>query len=187
MAGKDGLPFRQPGMTGNVVAGGTRQRISLHSHAIAMFCTLGATAVGFFFLVQVPCLGICQTVQIGPINPNFCATAEHIAPNLKLDQTTRVKGRVVDQTGAPFKKSRVELRKYMSEKRQIAMKTVLTDEDGRFQLGSIKSGKYRLLPSPSRAFRQPELLDCPNRPDCQLNITLVVNPTDLPESNCPIR
>jgi hypothetical protein len=75
----------------------------------------------------------------------------------------------------------------MSEERQIAVKAVLTDQDGRFDLGAIKSGRYRFLPSPSRAFQQPERLGCPNRDNCQLDITLKANPTDLPESSCPIR
>jgi len=155
--------------------------------SFAMLRTISVTTTIFFIVVQVPGFGICQTVHTGPPDPNFCATAEHIKPNLELDRTTRVTGRVIDQSGAPFKKSRVELRKYMSEERQIAVKTVLTDQDGRFDLGAIKSGRYRFLPSPSRAFQQPERLDCSNRANCQLDITLKANPTDLPESSCPIR
>ena len=112
-----------------------------------MLRTLSAVTAVVSILVQFTRAGICQTVHIGPIDPNFCATAEHIKPNLELDRTTRVSGRVIDQSGAPFKKSRIELRKYMSEERQITAKTVLTDQNGKFDLDATKPGKYRLLAS----------------------------------------
>jgi 5-hydroxyisourate hydrolase-like protein (transthyretin family) len=115
----------------------------------------------------------------------FC-NSERVRPNLKLQHQTHVSGRVTDIVGVPFKKSQVELRKYISENKQVAFKVSTTDDNGEFDLGKIEKGEYRLLASPTRYFKQPEELHCPGK-ECKLTIALQANPTDLPESGCPIR
>jgi hypothetical protein len=60
------------------------------------------------------------------------------------------------------------------------------DDEGNFNLGVVRRGNYRLLLSNSRAFRQPETLTCWGK-KCTLETILVVNPTDEPTTNCPIR
>jgi hypothetical protein len=131
-----------------------------------------------------------QLVQIGPAvghpDPNYCIHAEHITPNLRLSQNARISGVVFDQTGAPFKRSPIELRIYLSEARQASMKKTTTDEQGKFDLGEIKAGQYRLLASPTRVFGQSKLLTCADK-DCILHVELPANPTDMPTFNCPIR
>jgi hypothetical protein len=84
-----------------------------------------------------------QLVQIGPSDPNFCEKAEHITPNLHVREIARISGTLVDDSGAPFKASRVELRTYISAKRQSSVKTVMTDEHGQFDLGRVEPDQYR--------------------------------------------
>jgi hypothetical protein len=67
------------------------------------------------------------------------------------------------------------------------VQVVTTDDKGHFDLGIVRPGKYRLLASPNRAFKQPPSLYCPNGHECELKITLVANPTDQLDFNCPIR
>ena len=84
--------------------------------------------------------------------------------------------------------SPVELRKYVSQSKQVSLKKVPTDTYGRFDLGTVKPGKYRLLTFPTRAFRQPSNLECPvGESTCNLKIAIKVNATDLPDSVCPIQ
>jgi hypothetical protein len=128
-----------------------------------------------------------QLVQVGPSGPDYCYKIETIHPNLELNKSFRVIGTVSDQSGAPLKNSRVELRRYISQRKQVKVKMTTTDADGRFDLGTIEPGRYRLLPSPSRVFKQPSKLQCENEGTCDLKITLVVNATDQPDSICPIR
>ncbi len=128
-----------------------------------------------------------QVVRVGPIDPNYCYKIETIHPNLELRRLFRVIGTVSDQSGAPLKNSRVELRKYISQRKQVDVKVTTTDADGRFDLGTVEPGRYRLLPSPTRGFKQPSELQCKDGNTCELKITLKINATDQPDSICPIR
>jgi hypothetical protein len=128
-----------------------------------------------------------QVVLRGPQNPTYCYEVEKIRPNLELRDQMHILGTIRDQTTAPFKGSRVELRNYVSQRKQVSVGVVTTDDDGHFDLGTVKPGKYRLLASPNRAFQQPSTLRCEKGPACDLKITLIVNATDQPESICPIR
>lgn len=125
-------------------------------------------------------------VQIGPSDSNFCEKAEHLIPNLRVTEIASISGSLVDDMGAPFKTSRVELRTYISAKQQSSVKTVITDERGRFDLGGVEPGQYRLLASATRAFAQPQTLTCAAK-ECNFDIKLHVNPTDLSTSVCPVR
>jgi hypothetical protein len=127
-----------------------------------------------------------QLVQVGPSDPNFCEKGEHLTPNLRLAEMAHISGILVDDSGAPFKTSHVELRIFVSAKQQHSVKTVVTDEHGQFDLGKVDPGQYRLLASSTRAFAQPQALVCTMK-DCKFNIKLHANPTDLPLSICPIR
>lgn len=127
-----------------------------------------------------------QVIRIGPDDPDYCYKNEHIKPNLQLRRKTHIWGAVTDKFGTPFKHSQIEIRKYISQKKQTKIIAVSTDEVGRFDLGTIKPGSYRLLPSATRAFRQSEDLQCATA-KCELKIELVINATDQPLSVCPIR
>jgi hypothetical protein len=135
---------------------------------------------------QVVVVGKDGKIEAPPGDPEYCASVEPLRPNLILKQHTIVRGRVTDQTTAPLKNSPIKLRCFISEVRQETVKTISTDADGKFDLGKIKPGEYRLLLSPHRGFRQPEKLECSSR-TCVLETVLIVNPTDLPASSCPVR
>ena len=128
-----------------------------------------------------------QVVVVGQDgNPEYCAAVEPLHPNLVLTENATVQGRVTDQTNAPLKNSPIELRRFISESKQERVKKLSTDADGKFDLGAVKRGEYRLLLSPHRGFKQPEKLECSSR-TCTLDTVLIVNPTDQFASSCPIR
>jgi hypothetical protein len=128
-----------------------------------------------------------QLAHVGPGDPDYCYEVEKIRPNLELRDQVRVVGTIRDQTTAPLTSSRVELRRYISPRKQVSVRIVSTDGNGYFDLGIVKSGKYRLLASPHRGFKQPSELECRNGNTCDLNITLMLNPSDMPAAPCPIR
>lgn len=128
-----------------------------------------------------------QTVQVGPSSPNDCYKLEKINPNLVLRKELHVLGTVMDESGAPFKHSRIELRKYVSQHKQVSVQVVSTDGDGHFDLGIVKPGDFRLLASPNRVFKQPIALRCSEEKPCDLKIRLVANPSDRLDASCPIR
>ncbi len=115
-----------------------------------------------------------------------CLQAEQVWPNLELRRDTAIHGHVEDQSGEPFRKSPIELRRYASQSEQTTVKKVSTDDKGNFDLGMVKKGKYRLLLSPNRGFQQPTKLECWQK-HCILDTVLIVNPTDLPGAGCPVR
>lgn len=127
----------------------------------------------------------CQHIEVGRHDQNYCEKIK-LAPNLTVAQNAQISGRLIDASGAPFRNSTIELRLYISATRQTTVRKIKTDEDGRFNIGSVRAGKYRLIASPTRAFRQPPDLRCADE-RCELNITLQVNPTDQPDSQCPVR
>lgn len=111
---------------------------------------------------------------------------EVVQPNLKLSSATEFFGVIKDPTGAPFENSKIELRIQKPDGSQTPYKTVTTDKQGRFSFGTVPAGVYRLLVSPNRGFRQPELVLCP-RGKCDVSLVLKVNGTDRPFANCPVR
>jgi hypothetical protein len=140
-----------------------------------------------FLIAMLASPVLAQLVQVGPNDPNYCYNVEKIHPNFELHVQIHVLGTVRDETTAPFTNSRVELRKYISQRKQVSVRVVSTDGAGHFDLGIVTPGKYRLLASPTRAFKQPAALQCQSGDVCELKITLIANPTDMPDSQCPIR
>jgi hypothetical protein len=133
-----------------------------------------------------------QVVFVGKQpDKDWCYKAETIQPNLELSESAHVLGRIfVAGVGptpdtAPLKNSRVELRKYVSQRKQTTVKVITTDENGYFDMGTVNAGRYRFLASSTRALQQPDL-KC-NGKECELNIGLKLNPTDMPLSVCSVR
>ena len=148
-------------------------------------------------IVRVSEMFLTLTIAAACISPipaqtlHICCNSEDCAkrqvnPNLRLIQTTRLFGSLVDQTGRPFRLSKVELRKWLSPTQQVLLKTISTDKDGHFDMGEVETGQYRFLPSQTGAFEQPEHLLCPQS-ECRLDLVLRVSTTDTPEAICPIR
>jgi hypothetical protein len=121
-----------------------------------------------------------------PGDPEYCEWVEPLRPNLVLKEDAIVRGRVTDQTTAPLTNSPIELRRFISESKQETIKKVSTDSDGKFSLGKVKRGEYRLLLSPHRGFQQPAKLECSST-SCAFETILIINPTDQFASSCPIR
>jgi hypothetical protein len=128
-----------------------------------------------------------QVVQIGPNDPDYCYKIETIQPNLVVRGTTHVIGSVSDQSGGVMPNSRVELRRYISQRKQVTVNVISTDDGGHFDLGTVNRGNYRLLASPHRGFKQPPTLQCRAGTKCELEIVLFANGTDQLDSSCPIR
>ncbi len=79
--------------------------------------------------------------------PEYCSQVELIHPNFTPAEDVLVRGRITDQTTAPFQNSPIELRRFISERKQVTVKKVSTDADGKFDLGLVKHGDYRLRKS----------------------------------------
>jgi 5-hydroxyisourate hydrolase-like protein (transthyretin family) len=110
-----------------------------------------------------------------------------VKPNLELRTKRHVAGTVKDQSGAPFAQSRVLIQKFRDNEESTTFKEVMTDEQGRFDFGTVGAGRYRFLPSPNRAFKQPKRVSCGAEDICELDLTLEVNPSDQAFMNCPIQ
>lgn len=123
---------------------------------------------------------------VSRVTPEYCSQ-EPIQPNFTPAEDVVVRGRITDQTTAPLQNSPIELRRFISERKQVTVKKVSTDTDGKFDLGLVKHGDYRLLLSPHRGFKQPEKLECSSTRPCTVEAVLLVNPTDGPAAGCPIR
>jgi hypothetical protein len=131
--------------------------------------------------------GAAQLIQFGSNDPRYFADVEHIKANLHVPSSVELTGHVEDETGAPFKHNRIELRRFVSQARQVRTANAKTDDNGDFHLGHIAKGDYRLLASATRGFKQPDENRCDSGHRCFLRILLKANPTDLTASRCPIR
>jgi hypothetical protein len=136
---------------------------------IALFATAFASAQVVLPSGEVPC------------------SNEKVDANLKVKAEQRVSGEVKDQSGAALALSRVELRMYKEAHKFVAYRTVMRDREGHFDFGLVDPGKYRFLPSSSRAFKQPKQVDCVEGEACELKLELEANPTHQLFYECPIQ
>jgi hypothetical protein len=133
-------------------------------------------------------LAFGQVVFVGGQPDNdYCYKIETIHPNLELRESVHFMGRITDGHDWPLMAHPVELRKYISQRKQTIVKVTTADENGYFDMGIVEAGRYRLLASPHRGFQQPTSLKCPRGKKCVLNIALQVNNPDTPISACPVR
>jgi hypothetical protein len=128
-----------------------------------------------------------QGQGVSRVTPEYCSQVEPIHPNFTPAEDVVVRGRITDRTTAPFQNSSIELRRFISERKQLTVRKVSTDVDGKFDLGLVKHGDYRLLLSPHRGFKQPDKLECSSTRDCTVDAVLIANPTDGPAAACPVR
>jgi hypothetical protein len=127
-----------------------------------------------------------RTASVQKADKGRCSS-ELLPANLTLHTATLISGQVRDETGAPFKNSDIVLKKLSDSALQPTYVYTKTDDDGAFTLDEAEPGKYRLLASPTRAFAQPAKLDCYEKRDCNLEITLKANASDLAYAGCPVR
>src|SRR5438105_15178902 len=77
--------------------------------------------------------------------PEYCSQVEPIHPNFTPAEDVRVRGRITDQTTAPFQNSPIELRRFISERKQVTVKKVSTDADGKFDLGLVETRRLPII------------------------------------------
>jgi hypothetical protein len=112
---------------------------------------------------------------------------ETVKPNFELTGKTRVAGQLKDATGAAFADSKVILRIMDAKGKYVSYRAIMTNKDGKFDLGEVDAGKYRFLAAPNRGFKQPEGVKCAEGRDCDLSLVLRANPTDQPFVGCPLQ
>jgi hypothetical protein len=112
---------------------------------------------------------------------------EIVKSNFDVRSQQHVTGELSDQSGAPFKDSKVILRKEDEKGQFIDYRTVPTDKTGRFDLGVVDGGKYRFLPGPNRGFVIPNEVACAERPNCDLKLVLQASWSDQSFGGCPIQ
>jgi hypothetical protein len=140
------------------------------------------TRISCIFVLAVECGA--QTV----ITPSqIPCSEEHVQPNFELKIRQHVSGELLDPTGAVFQDSVVILRKQDDKGRFADYRRVTTDETGHFDLKFVDPGKYRFLPARNRGWRQPKEVVCETSRECEIRLTLELNPTDEPFAGCPIR
>lgn len=105
------------------------------------------------FLSWLTIGGRGQVVEVGTdgktdaprATPEYCSQVEPIRANFKVIADASVRGHLTDQSTAPLRNSPIELRRFISRAKQITVRRVSTDGDGKFDLGVVKKGDYRLL------------------------------------------
>jgi hypothetical protein len=112
---------------------------------------------------------------------------ESIAPNLKLKATTHITGSLNDNNRQVLKDWPIELRQWKSRKRQIPVKVLRTNEAGRFDLGLIGPGEYRLIAAPDRNWEQIRMVECVGPGDCSMNLLLYPAEGKKAGENCPVQ
>lgn len=130
-------------------------------------------------------LAITGWSQMPQPGPDVCQD-ERVPVNLHVLTDTHLQGRITDASGATFKHSKVEIRRYDSKGQPKEFRSTQTDENGLFDLGTVPKDEYRLIASPTRAFRQSRTFECSTR-TCYLEIVLQASGTDLPYGQCPVR
>jgi hypothetical protein len=135
-------------------------------------------------ILVAPLYASGQLVQIGPADAHACEKVK-VDPNLFIDRSIDVKGIVQDPSGAAMIRTRIEVHRYVSSLKQSPFRQTLTDADGRFSIGMLPAGRYRLVIF-APGFRQPRAVRCTGEKVCDLNIVPAIAPTDtFPESVCP--
>src|SRR5580658_5369256 len=95
-------------------------------------------------------------------------------PNLSVSRPVHVTGTLVDDVGAPFvfENTIVQLR---TAKNKVVIVTVSVDRQGRFDIGVVPAGQYRLIAarrwdngklSRQPLFDQPKPMTCSGESDC---------------------
>lgn len=112
---------------------------------------------------------------------------ETIQPNLVLKSAKHLYGQLKDPTGAAFEKSKVILRRQTKKGEFLNDRVAVTDTNRRFDLKSVESGLYRVLPGRNRGWKQPKEVSCSESPECGIKLVLELSPTDQPFAQCPIK
>ena len=148
--------------------------------AIAFFANSVACA-------QLVCVGTDKQCQ--EARKKVCAEEPTLA-NLIVPVAATVSGILKDASGKPFKGVHLLLKGMPGDHGVIL--TTKTDENGRFELGHLVSGQYRLIvlggaqsAKPERiGFDQPVRQACEGTPKCDVLYILNASPTDQAVNLC---
>ena len=144
---------------------------------------------------QTLCLGKsgkpCTPEEARHVQEQRCKD-EVSSPNLSIASSVRLTGVLLDPTGAPitFEKTMVQLKDPRSN---AALRSVPLDSEGRFDLGAVPAGEFRLIavmlkngkPARLPLADQPKALSCSKADQCRLEITIHFHGTDDPVDLCP--
>jgi hypothetical protein len=139
----------------------------------------------------------CITKDGRPCPPDvemrYCA-GEKVTPNLSVARPSRLSGILLDPTGAPitYKDTLVQVRNAQTG---TVLFSAPLDEKGRFNLGSVPAGEFRLIAVMIKDGKfnrlpladQPTALSCNNESACNLRIVIHFHGTDDPIDFCPPR
>ena len=141
-----------------------------------------------FLFSQTVCIATSQQ-QCIELQKQKCAS-ESAHANFELPEDRVVKGTVADITGASFLGVEVELR---MPKTGVVLQSV-TAKDGTFNLGTVKTGSYRLIFANKgkrgierlRGWNQPKSLVCADSSSiCRLQVILTFHGSDDTIDFCP--
>ena len=130
-----------------------------------------------------------------PGTPGKCSCEdEKVSPNLTIAKPVRLTGSLLDAWGKPLRYNqsiiRIDVRDPLKNQ---ALSSAAIDERGRFDLGKVPAGKYRLIafrmlgnkPGRLPLLDQPKPVSCSSENRCKLDIFLTMRETDLPYTFCP--
>ena len=145
-------------------------------------------------------LGICGLLAIfllpngirSQLLGNLPCEREIVTPNLTIAKPVKLIGSLSDTTGAPiqYNKTIIQVRNL---KKDSVLSSAVLDELGRFDLGIVPVGNYRLVAfrmegkraSRLPLFDQPKPVSCSSENECKLEIVLALHGTDQPFEFCP--
>jgi len=138
---------------------------------------------------------VCIDLDNGQSHEGTCSCKyEKVYPNLTIARPVKLTGYFFDQTGAPisFNKTVIQVR---SPKDDSVLFSTELDQQGRFDLGAVPAGTFRLIAfwihekkvTRLPLFDQPKPVSCSSDNKCELSIVLAIHGTDLPYEFCPPR
>ena len=132
----------------------------------------------------------CQLICLP--NGNCTCENEKVSPNLIIAKRVKLTGSLFDPSETPmhFNMTTIQVR---DPKSNLALFSSAIDEQGRFDLGIIPAGKFRLVTfwmEEKRIrrlplFDQPKPVFCSSENECKLEIVLTMHATDQPFEFCP--
>ncbi|MGB6688528.1 MAG: carboxypeptidase-like regulatory domain-containing protein [Terracidiphilus sp.] len=142
-------------------------------------------------LLLAPAAGFGQLICTG--DACSCEEEKTPPPNFSVSKAVHVTGLLVDETGAPFvfENTIVQVR---TVKEKAVIVTSSVDSQGRFDLGIVPAGQYRLIAA--RRLQngtlerqpladQPKPIACPGEADCSITAVQHIHGTELPFEFCP--
>jgi len=148
-----------------------------------------------FFLLSAGLNGqlLCIDTRNGRSTEGDCSCkGERVTRNLTVAGPVKLTGSLFDGTGAPIRYNQTIIQVRKLQKNKVLSSAVL-DQQGRFDLGTVPAGEYRLIAfrmegkkvSRLPTFDQPKPVSCSSEHECKLEIVLAMHGTDQPFEFCP--